>query len=87
MKPIEESIFGEPVEELKDREPFPKIRRKRAPCNAVTGQIPEAVEVLVDRSTPATSPYCVRVRAPPLVTLIFLAARGAAPACSDENQS
>lgn len=80
VEPVKESVCGEPVKVLEDGEPVPEFCRESTPCAAIAGQIPEGVEVFIKGGAPASCMHNVSVRTAPLVTLIFLAARGAVPA-------
>jgi len=87
MKPIEEATEREAIEVLIYGKPTAKYIRKPAPRATIHHDVPQSVEMLVERRSAAACMDKVVVRLPPFFALIFLAAHGAAPACSDDNLS
>jgi hypothetical protein len=80
VKPVKETGKGEAVEELKDCGPEPKLPGQGPPRDAVSQDIPKRVEMRIERCCPPSALCFVSVSKLETVELIFLAARGAAPA-------
>jgi hypothetical protein len=87
MEPIEETIEREAIEVLIYGKPTAEYIRKPAPRTAINHDVPQSVKMLVERCNATACMDNVVVSVAPFFALIFLAARGAAPACSDDNLS
>ena len=77
---VKKPCDGESVEELEDGEPAAKLPGQCPPCDTVSQDVPERVEMSIERSSPATAPRIASVSSSEEIELIFLAARGAASA-------
>ena len=71
---------GEPVKKLKHREPLAELRGQSPPGDTIAQDIPQGVEMGIQRSPPPATSVPGNVSGLESLELIFLAARGAAPA-------
>ena len=71
MEPVEEPAFGEAVEILEDGKPVSKDIGQRTPRAPVAQQVPQGVEMLVERSASSACRHNVVVSGAPLLALIF----------------